>query len=331
MLEQIRKWDPFRIDALGLVTMLGSEEVDRSIGRLIENPWAEYLPLLGAFVVAGDRFARPIPGFVVYNVSDGIMATDVAGWFSRWLSTQELNWNTTFFIWGSRQNPQRVWRRRTLPISIGLIINSGLIILAILVRDWFGFINAIALATSVLVRWYLIKQHRDFLDQEASNLSGSDLTSVKILCHLADGRAVTLLAPRGVVKSCFLTTPRSRMKNLYDTVRALGWLGFGCHVICIGQSTLFIQILTVVIMVTATVLHVRGFGCNDLQLGRRTEIYRVDSPHDDDRRTIAYIRLGLSREEEKNMLAWSLFPQRSNHQWWQNYENLRLAANGNPK
>ena len=331
MLENISKWAPFRIDALGIVTMLGSEEVDRSIGRLIENPWVEYLPLLGAFVVAGDRFVRPIPGFVLYNISDGIMATDVAGWFSRWLSTQRLKWNTTFFIWGVRQKIQSVWHLRAPALVIGLIINSGLIILAVLVRDWFGFANAIAMTISVPVRRYLVKQHRDFLDQEASNLSGRDLALVKILCQLADGRAVTLLAPRGIVRSCFLTTPHSQTKNLYDTVRALGWLSFGCHVICIGQSTLFIQILTVVIMVTATVLHVRGLGCNDLHLGRQMDIYRVDSSPDDDFRTMAYIRLQLSSEEEKNMLTWSLFPQRSNHRWWENYENLRLAANESPK
>ena len=331
MLKKIYKWAPFRIDALGIVTLLGSEEVDKSIGRLIENPWVEYLPLLGAFVVAGDRFVRPIPGFVLYNVSDGIMATDVAGWFSRWLSTQKLNWNTTFFIWGVRQKVQSVWHLRIPALIIGLIINSALIVLAILVRDWFGFANAIAMTVSVLVRWYLVKQHRDFLDQEAASLSGSDLASVKILCQLDDGRAVTLLAPRGIVRSCFLTTPRFRTKNLYDTVRALGWLGFGCHVICIGQSTLFIQILTVVIMVTATVLHVRGLGCNVLHLGRRMDIYRVDSSPDDDFRTMAYIRLQLSSEEEQNMLTWSLFPQRSNHKWWENYENLKLAANESHK
>lgn len=221
MLEKISKWAPFRIDALGIVTMLGSEEVDRSIGRLIENPWVEYLPLLGAFVVAGDRFVRPIPGFVLYNISDGIMATDVAGWFSRWLSTQDLKWNTIFFIWGVRQKVQSVYHLRAPTLVIGLIINAGLIILAVLVGNWFGFANAIAMTISVPVRWYLVKQHRDFLDQEASNLSGSDLALVKILCQLADGRAVTLLASRGIVRSCFLTTPRSRTKNLYDTVRHL--------------------------------------------------------------------------------------------------------------
>lgn len=136
---------------------------------------------------------------------------------------------------------------------------------------------------------------------------------------------MTLSAPRGVVKNCFLTTPRPPRRPLYDIARLLGWPGFGCHVICIGQSTLFIQNITVVTIILATTVYVRGFGCDELQFGQRISIFRVDPSNGNDTRTFAYTRLRLSSTEEATMLAWSLFPQRSNQQWWKNYESLKLV------
>lgn len=46
----LRSWynvDPFKIDALGLVTLLGAPEVNRHIGKLVRSRYLEYLPLLG--------------------------------------------------------------------------------------------------------------------------------------------------------------------------------------------------------------------------------------------------------------------------------------------
>lgn len=109
-LSFLYNWGPFRIDALGLVTMIGAEEVDGAIGRLIINPWTEYLPLLGSFIVAGNRFVQPVSGMTLHNITDGIRATDVSGWLSRWLNFREPNWNNTIFIWGSQQVP---WNDRS--------------------------------------------------------------------------------------------------------------------------------------------------------------------------------------------------------------------------
>lgn len=325
ILERLAKWSPFRIDALGLVTMLGAEEVDKAVGRLTENPYVEYLPLLAAFVVSGNRFVQPMPGCVLYNISDGIMATDVAGWLARWLTAQKLNWNTTTFVWSVRHDLGSVWQTRIPALIIGSFVHFVLILLSILTGDWFGFSNAVAMAISVFVRLYLVQQNRDFLDHKANSLKESDRDLVKVLCLIPDGRAVTLLAPRGIVKDCFLTTPRPLTRPFYDIARSLGWLGFGCHVICIGQSNLFIQILTVVTLILATVIFVRGFCCNELQIGRRMNILRLNPSNGDDARSIAYARLRLSSEEEAAMLAWSLFPQRSNQPWWKRYESLKLV------
>lgn len=303
--------------------MLGAEEVDSAIGRLVGNPWVEYLPLLGAFVVAGNRFVQPVPGLVLYNISDGIMATDVSGWLARWLTKQQLHWNTTTYIWGSRQRVRSSWQEHVQALVIGIVLNVGLLVLTILVRDWFGFANTVALIISVMVRQYMLQQNKSFLDKVARDLRGWQSEFVKVFCLLPDGRAVTIFAARGLVRRAFLTTPRPYRSLLYRVCRVIGWIAFGFHVICIGQATLFIQILTVVIMVTATMICVLGVGSDEYQIGRSIHVHLVNTNGIEDRRTLTYARLGLSDDEDRSMLAWSLFPQRSNEGWWHDYQQLK--------
>ncbi len=85
LLDYLMSWEPFHISALAIITLLGAEEVDRAVGRFANAGITAALPLLGAFRLAGNNFVQPIPGFVLYNVSDGITTTDLTGWFCRWL------------------------------------------------------------------------------------------------------------------------------------------------------------------------------------------------------------------------------------------------------
>ena len=75
----LKTWAPFKMDALGIVTLLGADEMDAMVGRLVRTPYTNYLPLLGAYTVAGNSITKPLPGYAVYNITDGIKATDVAG------------------------------------------------------------------------------------------------------------------------------------------------------------------------------------------------------------------------------------------------------------
>ena len=82
-MHYVMKWQPFRIDALGLVTMIGSEQVNTIVGRLVTSRYTEYLPLLGAFILAGNQFTDAISGFELYNLRARIKTTDLADWFQR--------------------------------------------------------------------------------------------------------------------------------------------------------------------------------------------------------------------------------------------------------
>ncbi|MCJ1230106.1 hypothetical protein MMC12_006777 [Toensbergia leucococca] len=101
-LAWLAKWVPFRLDALGLVTMLGADEMNMTIGNLVHKGLVKYLPLLSASIINGNRFTSPLAGFTLYNVTDGIMASALAGWSTRWLLAQNLTRNRTTLLMGVR-------------------------------------------------------------------------------------------------------------------------------------------------------------------------------------------------------------------------------------
>ena len=55
----LAQWQPFRIDAMGLVTILGADEMKMAVGRLVRSPITAWLPLLGAYTVANNQFTEP--------------------------------------------------------------------------------------------------------------------------------------------------------------------------------------------------------------------------------------------------------------------------------
>ncbi|KOS47155.1 hypothetical protein ACN38_g1889 [Penicillium nordicum] len=179
--ESLNSWGRgtgLKIDALGLVTLLGAEEMDRSIGRLVPSIYLKYMPLLGAFVIAGNRFTTKKPGFVLYNISAGIMTTELAGWFSRWLQTQDFKQVRSIVTWHVTKRPHR-WREFIVGfLLVGLPVHGMLIALTVLTADWWGFANVIAMTISVAVRCIMVAQNQAGIDaniqkaQEAEPVQG---------------------------------------------------------------------------------------------------------------------------------------------------------------
>lgn len=130
-------------------------------------------PVACCFRRCQQSIVQPTPGYVLYNISDGVMATDLAGWLSRWSIAQKLNWNTTTLIWGVRQNTRSVWQTRIATLVIGFFVNSGLIVLSILAGDWFGFANAVAMVVSVLCRCISCNKTEIFLIRKQTIFKGT--------------------------------------------------------------------------------------------------------------------------------------------------------------
>jgi len=154
-----------KIDALGLVTMLGSVEMDESIGRLVSSPFLQFLPLLGAFVVAGDRFTERRPGYTLYSISSGILTTEVTGWFYRWVKSQRFETVRTRIEWEVGEVRPSRWRAYLAGfVLIGLPLNGMLVAMTVLSADWWGFANAISMVVSIVVKMLLIHMNSRAID-----------------------------------------------------------------------------------------------------------------------------------------------------------------------
>lgn len=329
-LYYVRQWQPFHIDALGLVTMIGAEQVNTIVGRLVTSRYTEYLPLLGAFVLAGNQFTDAISGFELYNLYTVIKTTDLAGWFQRWCLAQNFHRASTTVTWTVREDdPATLWHRRLdtlLAAFIGLVANGALVTLTILQGDWWGLANALSMALSIIVRAYLTQQNRNTLDTKAVIYKGPDQHGCQratFLVVLNDGKLVTMNAPPNLVKNCFIDKPMPLNRSLYTIMRGIGWIGFTAHVITIGLSALATQIVTVFLIVIPTVITIFKVGCDDSEIGARLKAEISTTGQSGERRQDSYLALGLSDAEETSMLAWSLVPHKDNGEWWEEYNDKK--------
>jgi hypothetical protein len=302
--ESLSSWAKgtgLRIDALGLVTLLGAEEMDRNIGRLMPSDYFDYLPLLGAFVVAGDRFTDKKTGFILYNISAGILTTELAGWVSRWVRAQDLYKVRSKVTWEVADRPFR-WTKFFFGfILIGLPLHGMLLALTVLSADWWGFANVVSMILSVVVRCGQVHQNQAGIDaniemaeKEAqakmTKYEGAlqqfedwqrtgpstetrnppsepkDFHDAKVLMVTEDSNILTLVAPNYLVKAVFTTSPRIPNPLFYLTCRAIGWAAFAVHVISIGMAELPIQICSVVLIIVATVLTAYKVGSGDSKI-----------------------------------------------------------------
>jgi hypothetical protein len=174
--NELLKWAPFKIDALGLVTLLGAEQVNASVGRLVRSVYFEYFPLLGAFVIAGNTFRSKEAGFNLYNITQGIHTTDMAAWLTRWMQSQDFEANRSVVRWTYQKRELTVWEHLA-SFAPSFAANGMLIAMTVLSYDWYGFANAIAMIGSVLVRWYMVNSIRGAIDtrvQDAYKRSQQD-------------------------------------------------------------------------------------------------------------------------------------------------------------
>ena len=321
-LDYAAQWSPFRLDALGLLTMLGGPEMSQAVGHLGFHRLTEYLPVLGAYTVPSNDFTKPLSGFTLYNVTDAIVSTSFSGWFSRWLVAQDTAHHGAVFEFKVHPKPTYRWKDTLPAITIGLTVNGVMTAIPILLGDWYGMTTMISIITSILVRAFLVTENRRALDELAKEVTprkNSDV--VKTLCFLADNKVITVYAPRNVIINCFLSTLRPKNPKSYSAVRALGWLSFAVFVVCIGQATLIFQLIAIVITLLTTILTARGTGSDWADVGGSLH---VDQRHYlPGRRMETYARLHLSKLEEDTMTAWHLLPGRVNKAWWDEYNEYK--------
>ncbi len=93
-LNILRQWSSFKIDALDLVTILGVDAMNGVVDSLKQSKIIHWLSFLGEHVIVSNQYIRSILGFVLYNIFDDILATNVVDWFVRWLLSQDFTFNS---------------------------------------------------------------------------------------------------------------------------------------------------------------------------------------------------------------------------------------------
>lgn len=325
-LSKLLSWQPFRIDALGLVTLIGADEVNRATGRFVQNPYTKFLPLLGAYLIAGNQFTTMTPGYTLYNVTDAITTTSLSGWLTRWLNSQNLKMSSSVIKWKVSTEPRstRKWANVT-SASFGICAFFALISLAVLMKDWFGLSNALSMGLSVLIRWFTVRDNVHALDQAVlSACSRSDSSEeLKLLVTLADGKMVSMYAPRALVREGFTRRIAIQNPQRQRFINSFGWLCFGVHVITLGQSSLLEQLCSVALLILSTWATVLGFGCDESQISNHITAQQVDPPPEvPDRRLWAYKQLKPTQHEVETLEDWRLLPRTPKDKRWSEFELL---------
>lgn len=296
----------------------------RQLANCCFSPTTEWLPVLGSYIFASNPFITSTqPGFVLYNITDGIMATDICSWFTRWLLSYPITYSATTVR--LRIDRTRVSAgTRLLSMLIGCVVMLPILVFSAMIRDWWGFSNIAAMILSVVVRQQMVSQLRDAVDRDVDSFSLDPGQEVKVFLTLPNGKAVTIYGPRQAIVHCLLTDPRPIRPRVYMALRVLAWTAFGVHVITLGMATLISQMLTVTVLIVGSVLTGFGVGYRPETLGSRLRL-EVDRGDPAWVRSQAYAKLNLTEVEEDYMVHWSLFPQRKNEVWWTKYRQKEAS------
>jgi hypothetical protein len=81
----IKDWSErsFKFDAISILAILGSSEVDQAVGTLMRRRYTEFLPLLAGQVIASNSFTSSLRGFIMYNLTDVVKTTELNESFAR--------------------------------------------------------------------------------------------------------------------------------------------------------------------------------------------------------------------------------------------------------
>lgn len=356
-LHGLKAWSdnvPFKMDALGLVTLLGADQVSTAIGSLQRRRYTGALPLLAAFVLAGDRFTSIQPGFTCYHVTHEYMSTEMAGWFTRWLTCQRINNSTTVFEWKRRQIAPGLWRTRIIAMAISCSLVMPLIVCTALMGDWYGVANAGAIVISIAARLSILGQQRQARDDYMANRWGGNGRDAEMTCIVtrSDGKMVTLKAPMSVMTQTIRQPEPVSNLGLYRIAQQAAWVVLGTHLLVLGMCTLVTQIYTVVLLVSSTVavssttdwsadtqhklqsLSSEGGSVTIIPFSDDWNVIKTDPAlrttwnggkcRSTDKRQIALARLDLDERQEAKVSSWQLTPDMDNDSvWWKEYRALR--------
>jgi len=350
-LGYIKDWSQksFKFDAISILAILGAGEVDQAVGTLTRRRYTEYLPLLAGQVIASNSFTSSVPGFTMYNLSDGIKHTELNGSFARILMSVPTTKATTIITWEPVEHraKSRLFGIEIMPVILSLFFVSPLLTCTILMGDWYGVCNACAIIVSIVCRLCLVSQLRRSRENMIHPGSWRGSSTSRSIIMRPDARMITCIAPRQILLG-LLSSAEVEHLYIYKTVRRIAWLALSVHLCTLNMCTLFSQIYTIALLGSSTwVMNTAWAFDTGLTMignqgsGHDTErtyrysysedldlyvtlppIVKTDSYGDRvklDRRLIAWTRLSLNEEEESLLRRWNVMPPQENREWWGDY------------
>ncbi|KAF2670016.1 hypothetical protein BT63DRAFT_478234 [Microthyrium microscopicum] len=339
LLNAAKNWAPFKINALGIITLVGADPLRASLARLVPSKF-EYLPLFASQIFVDNTITASVPGFTLYNITDGILSTDLSTWWARWLLCQEITFNTTKFDIDSIDKPRSsstiIW---IVTIVASLLANACLIVVPFLMGDWYGLAASVSLIATTLTRNYMLVSLRQSVDRLVSR-ADNQATPVKLLLVLPSNRMVTIYTTRGITTEVLLTEATPSNERLYSLARVMTWIASGILVVCLGSACLAVQLIIISTTVGATVAVTQQVGCDEHHIGTKLEIKQRVHEGGESRKHV-YVQLDLNAEQEAALLSWHFMPMEYNKHWWTAYRGLveeyredtakseRVTTNGN--
>ncbi|KAF4233296.1 hypothetical protein CNMCM6805_009386 [Aspergillus fumigatiaffinis] len=269
----VRYWQPFRIDALGLITLLGAEDINVWVGRLSQSKFTEYMPFLAGFIIAGDRFRIPNQSFHLYNITKGVYTHELAAWFTRWVQCQKFETTRSIVNWEVVSKPRQGILETALAALLAAVLLGFLLTLTIVSGDFYGLANALALVVMVMGRAYMIRLNRRAIDRSILRLAPSTAAkSSKTIVVTPNSKVVTMFIPGELIVPVFARNPEVAPAKGYECAQWICWAAFAVHVVALGMACLATQIYTVVLIIGSSILLCHGWGCDDVvDLRRRRD------------------------------------------------------------
>ncbi|KAM0718809.1 hypothetical protein Q7P37_005880 [Cladosporium fusiforme] len=353
-LEFAKNWRPFSLPTLGLLTLLGADEVARAVGSMSRNTLTDFMPLLGGHKIAGNQFATSEPGYTMYNLTDGITNTELTAWFTRWLSQHATEKFSVIELKVKRKNRSYI-RMYRLAFVLGATVHLALLAFAVLQRDFYGVANGAALVTATLTRYYLIRDILRVYDNAISENASQNLPpeqwavkgkKKKVLIVRPDGGLVVMYVQLGILLTLFdkresvtdIFSWAQFRKILYTGARGVDWLAFGVHIVTIGQATLPSQLLVVGVMAIAAVLTIFNVGTQHKDILRNRSHPKSADKGDYQKYEIGSllkIKLKIPRKQLRSDKTFNsrrsmyalLAPNKKEQRWMREWGLISLAPN----
>jgi hypothetical protein len=157
------------------------------------------------------------------------------------------------------------------------------------------------------------RQNETDIDEEQLRKKLSDEEDVKIVVTTPEDNVAVFQIQRSIIRRFIvadLVAPaHSHLRRyMYAAARAIGWISFAIHVVCIGQACLLSQLLSIGLLASATILTILRFGNDSEEAGGKLRIKR--KPAGTNRRD-ALLSLGPTEKEERVLREYWQLPHQT--------------------